>query len=144
MRSCETKWRTVPAHASMLNGRADRIVGTIERKVGRILTTGSKEWDEVVYKVVLGYRRGPMNGGYSPFQLLYYTIRLLQQQDADLERLSQNETVVDAWPRRGQGQTGRRRKRRKNSVVQVQSGQLALMACGRLFKKGKWPSVKAK
>lgn len=42
------EWRTVLAYAPMSNGRAERMVGTIKRGIGRLLTSGNSQWDEVM------------------------------------------------------------------------------------------------
>lgn len=65
------EWRTALVYASMSIGKAERMVGTIKWVVDRLVNVTSKECDEVVDKVVFGYRRCLLRNDLSPFQLIY-------------------------------------------------------------------------
>lgn len=61
----------VLSYALISNERAERMVGTINQSVGKLLDGSGKEWDNMVPKVVYGYRRRPLRSGISLFELLY-------------------------------------------------------------------------
>lgn len=64
-------WKTVLAYAPMSNGRAERMVGTIKRAIGKMVLKNVQAWDEVLPSVLYGYRRRALSSGLSPYQLLY-------------------------------------------------------------------------
>ena len=67
-------WRTVLAYAPMSNGKAERMVGTIKRAIRKtLLGKGSpaSEWEAILNQVLYGYRIREMEGGLSPFELMY-------------------------------------------------------------------------
>ena len=76
------KWRPVLAYAPMSNGRAERMVGTIKRSLGKTAYRNRKKWDEEVPFVVYGYRRRQMSEGFSPFELMYGVPPRMQGNDA--------------------------------------------------------------
>ena len=76
------KWRPVLAYAPMSNGRAERMVGTIKRSLGKTAYRNRKKWDLEVPFVVYGYRRRQMAEGSSPFELMYGVPPRMQENDA--------------------------------------------------------------
>ena len=71
MQEKQVNWKTVLAYAPMSNGRAERMVGTIKRAIGKMARSNPLDWDLAVSKVLYGYRRRHLSSGFSPFQLLY-------------------------------------------------------------------------
>lgn len=71
MKASGIEWKTVAAYAPMSNGRAERMVGTIKKAVGRLVEGKSRKWANMYEKAVAGYRRRPLRTGKSPFELLY-------------------------------------------------------------------------
>ena len=68
------EWKPVLAYAAMLNGRPERMIGTLRRS-GRkiIISLGSSRstWEAAIQTAVYGNRRRASTGGSSPFQSLY-------------------------------------------------------------------------
>lgn len=68
MKRSSTRWKTVLVYDPMSNGRAERMTGT---GIGKVVESAGKKWDNVVAKVVYGYRRGPLRVGTSAFDPFY-------------------------------------------------------------------------
>ena len=67
-------WRAVLAYAPMSNGKAERMVGTIKRAISKTLQgkgSPASEWEEILNRVLYGYRIREMEGGLSQFELMY-------------------------------------------------------------------------
>lgn len=62
-----TEWRTVLARVPISNGEAGKMAETIRNAIGRMMSEKGKEREEVLEKLVFGYRRRPVRGGFSPF-----------------------------------------------------------------------------
>ena len=71
MKSNDIKWKTVLAYAPMSNVRAERMVGTVKRSIGKIVLTHPTDWGLAVAKVLYGYRQRNLSSGFSFFHLMY-------------------------------------------------------------------------
>ena len=80
MKNIGTRWKTVAAYAPMSNGRAERMVGTIKRSVGKMVYRERHTWDEKLPHALYGYRRRHLDSGLSPFQLLYGVVPRMKYQ----------------------------------------------------------------
>ena len=60
-------WKTLLSYAPMFIGRAERMVKTIKWGVAKFVLDRGVDLDIHVRQVVNGYRRRPLNSGYSPF-----------------------------------------------------------------------------
>lgn len=54
----------------MSNGRAEQIVGTVKKSIGRFVVNKKDDWDSLLYSSLEGYRHRPLSSGIYPFQLL--------------------------------------------------------------------------
>lgn len=59
------------AYAPMYNEKAENIVSTIKKRIGRLVQNIGRELGEAFDKVVFGYFCKPMLDENSPFKLLY-------------------------------------------------------------------------
>ena len=50
------KWKTVLAYAPISNGRAEHMVGTINRSIGKMVHSRPNDWGLSISKVLDGYR----------------------------------------------------------------------------------------
>lgn len=71
MKEICTKWSTVAAYAPTSNGKAERMVGTIERAVGKMAYRVRNTRDEKLPPVLYGYHRRHLDSGLSHFELMY-------------------------------------------------------------------------
>lgn len=67
----ETKWHFGLAYAAMSHSRARDMAETFTRAVKHILTNIGTDFDKIINKVVLNYRRCLAKAGLSPFFLAY-------------------------------------------------------------------------
>lgn len=88
MKEKGTEWRTVFSYAPMSNGRAERMVVTIKRSIGRLMYSAGNCWAELMGKAVFGYRRRATKDGHSPFYILYCVgPRLISCDEVDLHKV---------------------------------------------------------
>lgn len=150
MKKHGVEWRTVLAYAPMSNGRAERMVGTIKRSIGRLINDGGISWDQAVVKTVFGYRRRPLAEGISPFQLLYGVSPRLMPTEKDggngIMTLSHRrmEILAALGPRAQRAQGGKTSAKRRLPGKEYAVGDLVLVAHGSALTNMKWPSFKSK
>ena len=65
------KWKTVLAYAPISNGRAERMVGTIKREIGKMVQSRPNDSDRVFSNVLYGCRRRKLASGFSSYELMY-------------------------------------------------------------------------
>lgn len=71
MESLEITWKTVLAYVAISNGREERIVGKINKSIGRLVLHNKEDWDSSLFAALQGYRRSPLSSRIYPFELLY-------------------------------------------------------------------------
>lgn len=57
------------------------MVGTIKRSIGRDVVQKGEQWDNIIDRVVFGYRRRPNRARKYPFELLYEVKPMLLPSD---------------------------------------------------------------
>jgi len=146
------EWRTVLAYAPMSNGRAERMVGTVKRGVKKMVLDEGIDWDQALTHVLYGYRRRPLAGGASPFELLYgVTPRMGRDkvspclshsvEDRRIELLAVSagrvKRIVDQ-------REIRKGPLRSKQTQKFQVGDLVLVAHGKALNPAvKWPAFKS-
>lgn len=143
------EWKTVLAYAPMSNGRAERMVGTLKRCVGKLSVGNSSKWEEELVKAIYGYRRRPLRIGVSPFELLYGIEPRFSPDDPAVGR----EVPVEGRCLENIASVSLRAVRADNHGTVLSGkkeerygiGDLVLVAHGRALTKGtKWPAFKPK
>lgn len=138
------------AYAQMSIGRAEIMVGTIKKAVGRMVNETGKEWEEVLEKVVFGYHRCPLRGGSSPFQLLYgVKPRLLSSDYSCGEKPNsiqerEMELLAVLEPRAARTEHQRKYLTVRRGETGFQIGQLVLVAYRKILKGVKCPPFSPK
>lgn len=73
--SCQgIAWKPVLAYASMSNGKAERMVGTIKRSIRKTLLghgAATCKWESALKQILYGYRRRRLSEGFTLFALMY-------------------------------------------------------------------------
>ena len=67
-------WKPVLAYAPLSNVKAERMVRTIKRSIGKALLgqgAATHKWESVLKQILYGYRRRRLSDCFSPFELMY-------------------------------------------------------------------------
>lgn len=146
-----SKWRSVLAYALMSNGRAERMVGTLKRAIGKLVSSNSLWWDFAVEEAVFGYCRRPLQNGCSPFELLYGVKTKILPVDREVGRSVQDEgfreiELLGTLSIRGNRavQNERPSFKGKKAVERFQAGDVVQVAHGSAFVAVKWPPFRSK
>lgn len=96
-----TKWKPVAAYAPMSNGKAERMVGTIKKDIGRLVEREPTKWAEKCEGAVAGYRKRRASGSRSPFELLYGVQPCIMPEDVRCTATTEDGRCVELMAAEG-------------------------------------------
>lgn len=145
-----TEWRTTVVNAPMHNGRAERILATIKRSVGRIRNYVVRNQDDLARKAVFHYRRSWMKDGNYLLYLIHAFKPRLDSSEEHVTRIRKEDGLAfqsfaivgklvdrvysqDLWP-----------ISKILRITTYEVGDLVQVAYGNVFQSMKWTAFWSK